>query len=184
MPVDLAVWMCTVVVFLWCEHNFNLFYLIPASAECECDTEMEGVDDVYPAATDSANDDDDDSAKLGGHGDDLYGAAAQRTSRMKWTNDTFVKPCQLLSKLSGYPNLTILYSIFCCLAVSSASAERALSKLKIVKNRLRSSLSDDMLSALLVLASEKDLLAELSNVSIISRLASPSSSLKAHLQFM
>ena len=45
---------------------------------------------------------------------------------------------KLLSKLSGFPNLIILYSIFCCLAVSSASAERALSKLKIVKNRLRS----------------------------------------------
>jgi len=86
---------------------------------------------------------------------------------MKWANDTFVKPCQMLSKLSGYPNLTILYSIFCCLAVSSVSAERAqMSKLKIVKNRLRSSLCDDMLSALLVLASEKDLLAELSNLSL------------------
>ena len=51
---------------------------------------------------------------------------------MKWANDTFVKPCQLLSKLSGYPNLTILYSIFCCLVVSIAKS--ALSKLKIVKN--------------------------------------------------
>jgi hypothetical protein len=66
----------------------------------------------------------------------------------------------------------------------SASAERALSKLKIVKNRLRSSLCDDMLSALLILSSEKDLLAELSNISIIHRLASASSSLKAHLQYM
>jgi hypothetical protein len=35
----------------------------------------------------------------------------------------------------------------------SASAERALNKFKIVKNQLRSSLCDDMLSALLVLAS-------------------------------
>jgi len=56
--------------------------------------------------------------------------------------------------------------------------------MKIVKNRLRSSLCDDILSALLVLASEKDLLAELSNISIISRLAVASSSLKVHLQYM
>ena len=89
---------------------------------------------------------------------------------MKWVNATFVKPCQLLPKLSGFPNLIILYSIFCCLAVSSASAERALSKLKIVKDRLCSSLCDDMLSALVVLASEKDLVADLSNISVISRL--------------
>jgi len=71
--------------------------------------------------------------------------------------------CQLLSQLSGYPNLTIMYSVLCCLAVSTGCAERALSKLKIVKNRLRSSLCVDTLSAVLVLASKKDLLAELSN---------------------
>lgn len=151
-------------------------------------------DDVVDlAATDDNNSDcdssnDDYRAELDEAGrDDLYGAAAEPGStreKWKWANETFVKPCQLLSKLSGYPNLTILYSIFCCLAVSSASAERALSKLKIVKNRLRSSLCDDMLSALLVLASEKDLLAELSNISIISRLAVASSSLKAHLQYL
>ena len=104
-------------------------------------------------------------------------------SPVKWTNDTFIKPCQLLSQLSGYPNLAILYSVVCCLAVSSASAERALSKLQIVKNRLRSALCEDMLSALLVLASEKDLLGELSNSSIISRLSFANRSLKAHLQY-
>ena len=123
-------------------------------------------DDVVDlAATDDNNSDcdssnDDYSAELHEAGrDDLYGAAAEPGStreKWKWANETFVKPCQLLSKLSGFANLTLLYSIFCCLAVSSASAERALSKLKIVKNRLRSSLCDDMLSALLVLASEKD----------------------------
>ena len=51
----------------------------------------------------------------------------------------------LYSKLTVW--LTILYSVFCCLAVSSASAERALSNLKIVKNQLCTSLCDDMLSA-------------------------------------
>ena len=39
-----------------------------------------------------------------------------------------------------------------------------------------------MLSALVVLASEKDLVAELSDISVISRLAVASGSLKAHLQ--
>ena len=40
-----------------------------------------------------------------------------------------------------------------------------------------------MLSALVVLASEKDPLAELSNISDISRLAVAIGSLKAHLQY-
>ena len=42
--------------------------------------------------------------------------------------------------------------------MSSASAERVLSKLKLVKSRLRTSMSDDTMSSLLVLASEKDLM--------------------------
>jgi hypothetical protein len=100
------------------------------------DTEVGYLDDiVYPAAVDVADSDsanDDDKAELGGAGDDLYGAATEWSTRMKWAKCTFVKPCQLLSMLSGYHNLTIPYSIFCCLAVSSASAERAVSKLKIV----------------------------------------------------
>jgi hypothetical protein len=51
------------------------------------------LDDVYPAAadvtgSDSANDD--DRAELGGAGDDLYGAAAELSTRMKWANYTLV----------------------------------------------------------------------------------------------
>ena len=96
-------------------------------------------------------------------------------------NNTFSKPLQLVSRLSGYKNLAMLYSIFSCLTVFSASAERALSKLKIVKNRLRSSLSDDMLSICLVLASEKNLLSILSNEEITQRLAQSTPSLRASL---
>ena len=74
-----------------------------------------------------------------------------------------LRPLMLQRQLSGYPNLTMLYNIPCCLPVSSASAERTMNKLKIVKNRLRTSLSDDTLSALLVLASEHHILHQLNN---------------------
>jgi hypothetical protein len=100
----------------------------------------------------------------------LYGAAAESSTRMKWANGTFVKTCQLQSMLSGYPNLTLLYSLFCCLAVSSDLLRKSFEQAEIVKKRVHSSLCNDMLSALLVLASEKDLLAKLSNISIISHL--------------
>jgi len=72
----------------------------------------------------------------------------------------------------------MLYSILCCLPVSSASAKQALSKLKIIKNRLRTSMSDDTLSSLLVLAAEKDLMAQLSVDEIIVNLAKSGESLK------
>ena len=51
----------------------------------------------------------------------------------KWNNNSFIKPFKVLSQLSGYPNLLMLYNIFACLAISSTSAERTLSKLKIIK---------------------------------------------------
>jgi len=102
---------------------------------------------------------------------------------VRWSNNSFTKPLQLTAQLSGFPNLHMLYSIFCCLPVSSASAERALSKLKIVKNRLRTSMSDDTLAALLVLASEKDLMMQLSSDDIIVCLVRSHPSLKSHLLF-
>ena len=94
-----------------------------------------------------------------------------------------MKPLKILFQLSGFPNLLMLYSNFACLAVSSASAERALSKLKIIKNRLRSTLADDFLSAFMILAAEKDLLNTLTDEEMISRIAVASSSLKSHLLY-
>lgn len=103
--------------------------------------------------------------------------------RKQWENRSFLFPLHMLNQLSGFPNLLMLYSILCCLPVSSASAERALSKLKIVKNRLRTSLSDNTMSSLLILASEKDMLVEISNEDIINQMAVASPSLKSLLLF-
>ena len=97
--------------------------------------------------------------------------------------NSFVKPLQMLQPLSSFPNLQMLYTTFCCL-VSSASAERALGKLRIVKNRLRSSLCDRMLASLLVLASERDILQYMKTDDIIDRLANDVPSLKAHLLYI
>jgi hypothetical protein len=77
---------------------------------------------------------------------------------------------QLLSELSGFTYLYMMYSIFVCLGVSSASAERALSKLSIIKNRLRLSMSDDYLYAL-----------QLNDDDIISRFACDNHPLRAQL---
>ena len=78
-----------------------------------------------------------------------------------WTNENVTIPkatdSHVVSQMFGRLNLLMEYNILSCLPVSSVSDERVMSKLKIVKNRLRPSLSYDTYSALLILASEKRL---------------------------
>jgi len=74
-------------------------------------------------------------------------------------------------ELSGFPVLTWLYKIIVTLAVTSCSAERAMSRVKIIKSRLRSTMLDDWFSSLMILASEKDLVEKLSVDNIIDSFA-------------
>ena len=48
----------------------------------------------------------------------------------------------------GLPNLSILYKIFLTLPVTSATAERSFSRLKLIKNYFRSTMKTDRLSGL------------------------------------
>lgn len=97
--------------------------------------------------------------------------------------NNFLSPLQLLSQLTGYPHLLRVYWTLLTLPVTSCSAERALSKLRIVKNRLRSTMSDPWLKSLMILAAEKDLVDKLSNDAIIDCFAQSSNSLKQLLLF-
>jgi hypothetical protein len=110
------------------------------------------------------NDDDDDVVSMVSN--------AAENIRSQWLNQSFIKPLRVLLQLSSYPNLTCVYKTLTALAVSSCSAERAMSRVRIVKNRLRSTMVDDFFSSLLVLASEKDILDVLSIDDIINRFAS------------
>ncbi|XP_060879170.1 zinc finger MYM-type protein 1-like [Metopolophium dirhodum] len=56
-----------------------------------------------------------------------------------------------------FPTMYTALSIAVTLPVSSASPERAFSKLKLVKNRLRSTMSEDRLEALMIMACELDI---------------------------
>lgn len=56
-----------------------------------------------------------------------------------------------------FPILYTALSIALTLPVSSSSPERAFSKLKIIKNRLRSTMSEDRLEALMLISCEKDI---------------------------
>jgi hypothetical protein len=63
------------------------------------------------------------------------------------------------------------------LAITSSSAERVMSKIKIVKNRLRTTMLDDWFSSLTILASEKDILDQISVETIIDKFATSSTPL-------
>ena len=71
-----------------------------------------------------------------------------------------------------YPNIAIAYRIFFTMPVTVASAERSFSKLKLLKNYLRSTMSQERLNGLATLCIEKNLLDEIDIDTIVSDFAS------------
>jgi hypothetical protein len=88
--------------------------------------------------------------------------------------------CGVIYQLSAYPTLTLMYKFLSSVVVSSCSAERCLSRVRIVENRLRSTMQDDWFSSLTLLASERDTSESLIDEDVVDKLAgivcSPSTS--------
>jgi len=107
----------------------------------------------------------------------------QTQSHDAWVNRTFVnvKPMRALEELSSFTSLSCLMKILATIAVTSCSAERAMSRVKIIKNRLRSTMLDDWFSALTILASERDLVDGLNTDEITDRFALLSDKLQKYL---
>lgn len=74
--------------------------------------------------------------------------------------------------LDSFPNVSIAYRIMFTMPVTVASAERSFSKLKLLKNYLRSVMSQERLNGLATLCIEKKLLDEIDIDSIIADFAS------------
>ena len=64
---------------------------------------------------------------------------------------------------TAYENLFLAYKYLVTLSVTQCSCERSFSKLKLIKTRLRSSLTQENLESLMIIAIEKDLALELKN---------------------
>ena len=62
---------------------------------------------------------------------------------------------------SSFPNVEIMLRMYFVLMVTNCSAERSFSKMKIIKNRLRTSMTHERLSHLAVLSIESDILRQL-----------------------
>ena len=81
---------------------------------------------------------------------------------------------QFVREADCYPNISIAYRILFTMPVTVASAERSFSKLKLLKNHLRSVMSQERLNGLATLCIEKKLLDEIDIDSIITDFASRS----------
>ena len=83
--------------------------------------------------------------------------------------------------LDAFSELCKLYSIAVAIPVSSCTAERSFSALKRVKTRLRSTMVQERLEGLMLMAVEKKLLMSISYEAIVQQLAQSSSELSRAL---
>ena len=66
-----------------------------------------------------------------------------------------------IKRLDSFPNKCIAYRILLTLPVTIASTERSFSKLKLIKSYLKSTMSKEKLSGLVILSIENEMLEEL-----------------------
>lgn len=90
----------------------------------------------------------------------------------------------VLFELSGsglFTNLYVVYKFILTIPCTQVTCERVFSKLKIIKNRLRASLGQDLMSSLIFMNIERDLFSDIDKEEIINVVASSSDELKRKL---
>ena len=71
-----------------------------------------------------------------------------------------------------YPNVSVAYRILLTVPVTVASAERCFSKLKLLKNYLRSTMSQERLNGLAIYIIERDILDTIDHSTVLDNFAS------------
>jgi len=108
------------------------------------------------------------------------GGDQNNTSSVSSAADMFKMFC--VTKLNGvFPNLYILLKIAITLPVTSVSTERSFSKLKLVKTKLRTTMSEDRLESLMTITCEPDV--NIDTDKIIDNFSVKSKSLLKVLQY-
>lgn len=72
---------------------------------------------------------------------------------------------------ASFPNVEIVLRMYLVLMVTNCSAERSFSKLKIIRNRLRTTMADERLSHLALMSIEHDILREIDFEDLIKEFA-------------
>ncbi|XP_073129369.1 uncharacterized protein [Henckelia pumila] len=89
--------------------------------------------------------------------------------------DWITKPLEVLEYVKnlhhGFPNAWIAYRILLTIPVTVASAERSFFKLKLIKNYLQSTMSQDRLNGLAILSIEKKMVANLDYDDLVNNFA-------------
>lgn len=117
-------------------------------------------------------------------GEDRVRRLAQRYERLdadviasQWRlSHSFIPPQASILEVykclpATYTQLRFLYKVLLTLPVTTASVERGFSKLTIVKSKLRSTMNQDRLEALMLATVEKDLLLGLDNSALVESFA-------------
>ena len=102
--------------------------------------------------------------------DDAAAASQWRLSHHLVLCSTSILEAYRLIPLS-YTELRRLYQILLTLPVTTASVERGFFKLSLVKTKLRSTMGQERLEALLLASVEKDILLQLDNAELVARFA-------------
>jgi hypothetical protein len=95
-----------------------------------------------------------------------------------WKRNNFIHPYRVLLEMSGFSNLRSVYKVLLTLPITNTSAERSMSRVRLIKNRLRTTMSDDWFSGLMILSSEKDIVECLTAEDITKEFANLSIPLK------
>lgn len=83
-----------------------------------------------------------------------------------------VEILQFVKAADCYPNASVAYRILLTIPVTVASAERSFSKLKLLKNYLRSTMSQERLNGLAMCTIEKDILDDINLDTVLEDFAS------------
>jgi hypothetical protein len=79
---------------------------------------------------------------------------------------------QFITTVDCYPNVSVAYQILLTVPVTVASAERSFSKLKILRNCLRTTMLQDRLNGLAMCNIEKDILRNIDLDNVLNDFAS------------
>ena len=71
----------------------------------------------------------------------------------------------------SFPNVEIALRMYLVLMISNCSAERSFSKMKLIKNRLRTSMGNERLSHLALMSIEADILGEINFEDLVTEFA-------------
>ncbi|KAL4097879.1 hypothetical protein QTP88_022582 [Uroleucon formosanum] len=129
-------------------EKFGFLFHIGKLKEMEDDELMKNCKDLHIYLMDGEHKDID--------GNELYHEFQIFKSLME-INTTALQSLSILKKLNGsFPNITVALRIMLTIPITSASAERSFSKLKLIKNYLRSTMSQTRLTGLSTISIEKD----------------------------